>query len=465
MRRVIAVRYSPAAPGVLGALPGCSLSAVAASSSSINLTATYAGPPSAATYGFYQWDAAHGAWLLLAVQAGTTLAVNGLSASTLYKFMAVVNTAESPSRMTQAGNASATTQASGGSIKWHPGHYMLSFEIDRSASGQIAAKRTEQTAMLASGANVLGWAGRYQWQLLDIGDGADHGGYGLGYDFSHIDADIAACGGKRIIIQVGSGYYGSTQPVPSYILNDSTMGASPVGGQYGYWTLSGATGKTAAIWRANVMARWQALFVALGNYYNGNALVEAISVDDESVQGQNLDGGSDYSWAAQYAQWNLLEIGAVAAMPTTSFIMHINYAQTLQATADMLQTAYANRVAFGGPDVYGQSVSNPFNNGGFYDIWGIDVFQNIPGAGTSPGTDYRGKMANMHAIQSPELNGFWATTPTDIALQCNQIYVSHAFWNYISGTGTGNWTGGANSVLAAINANPLTHTTYPSSYP
>jgi hypothetical protein len=346
------------------------------------------------------------------------------------------------------------TAPSSHTVKWNPGHYMLSYENDRSASGQIANKRSEQTAMLASGANVLGWGGRYLWSLLEPSLGV--------YDFSHIDADIAACNGKRVIIQVASGYSSGTQATPAYILANSTYGSSPVGGEYGWWGMNSGSGKTAAVWRAAVGARWTALFVALGNAYNGNPLVEAITLDDESVQGANLDGGNDYSVANMRTQWQSMGTASVAVMPNTLFAYQINYTPaTIQDTADQMQDAYARRVAFGGPDIYGYSVAhaNPAFDP-FYGVWGIGVYMGV--GGTTPGTDYRVKMPCVHAIQAPELNGAWATSPSDIAQFANSdLKATHLMWNYISGTGAGNWTGGANSVLATINASPITQTAYP----
>lgn len=331
---------------------------------------------------------------------------------------------------------------------------MLSYEQDRSATGQIANKRIEQSTCASSGANVKGWAGRYTWALLEPAQGS--------YDFSHIDADLAALGGSctRIIIQVASG--GSASAIPNYICtgSPSTYGPTNVSGcTAGAWTMYSGVDATSAIWRPAVMARWAALFAALGAHYDGNANVEAISVDDESVQSANLDPGSDYTLAAQQAQWSTLETTAVAAMPHTSFILQINFVQpNVQATANVLQTAYSNRVAFGGPDIYGYSYcgNSPATN----CDWGGGVYS--ASAGTTPGTDYRGQMPGIHAIQGPDLASY---TPADIFQEADSVYqVNHMLWNYISGTGMGNWTGGSNSVLGTINSNPVSHTACPTAY-
>ena len=444
-----------------------------------------------------------------------------VSSSTSYTYTATSQ--DVASNISNASTALAVVTPGGTNVKWPTGHYMGSYEVDRDG-GQTPAKRIEQSVCVGSGANVLGWMGSYTHATIDHGEitasiagngvmtltsvNSVQGGLQLGnqlgyagftavisinvllsgslgapgstystsgspgalssrtfyvYDFSHIDGDIAALSGKKIHIRVGVGYYGSTQPVPNYIIIDSKYGPSPVGGQYGYWDLNqGQTGFTGAIWRQAYMTKWIAMFQALGYYYDGNALVVSIGSQDESAQAANLTAGSDYNEATQQSLWAQLEVGAVAAMPHTNFCMQCNYNNGgIQQSANMMATMYANRTAFDGPDIYGLSVSLPYTPGGFYDVWGIDIFMNI--ASTTPNFDYRGKMACIHEIQAPELVGAWATTPQDIFNMADQqIHANMLIWNYISGTGQGSWSG---QVLPVINANPITHTAYPTGYP
>jgi len=336
-------------------------------------------------------------------------------------------------------------------VKWHPGHYMLSNEADRSADGQTASKRYEQGLVVAAGPNVVGWAGVYTWDILEPTKG--------NYDFSHIDADIAALSGKRIIIGIVTGYSPSNH-LPPYILNDASYGPSPNAGQYGFWTIYSGAGVIGAKWRSSVNSRWIALIKALGARYDSNPLVEAIVDHDETAW--NLDGGSDYSIAGFRAQWDALGTAAAAALPTTNFVQQHNWVQggSIQDSADFTQDAYTRRVAFGGPDIFGYSTahSNPAY------VWSQGAF--MGGAGTTPGTDYRGKMAAIHDVQSPELTGGLGTyTPQDIFnFADGDLHVDHILWNYVGGTGPGNWNGGANSVLALINAHPVTHKGCPAAY-
>jgi hypothetical protein len=328
---------------------------------------------------------------------------------------------------------------------------MLSNEVDRSPSGETPSKRWEQSVVVAAGPKVLGWAGNYLWDVLEPTQG--------NYDFSHIDADIAALGGKRIIIGISTGYSPSNH-LPSYIVNSPAYGPSPNAGQYGYWTIYKGEGVIGAKWRAAVNNRWIALIQALGARYDGNPLVEAIIDRDETAW--NLDAGSDFTLSGYRAQWDALGSAAVAALPSTNFVQQQNWVQSgsIQDSANFMQDAFARRVGFGGPDIFGYSSEHAQPN----YIWSQGVRMGT--AGTTPGTDYRGKMPMIHDIQSPELIGPWGPfTPKDIFdFADGDLQASHMLWNYLSGTGPGNWSGGANEVLAMINANPVSHTACPTAY-
>jgi hypothetical protein len=343
-----------------------------------------------------------------------------------------------------------TSASSSSQMKWHPGHYMGSAEVTRSFGNETASKRIEQSLVNAEG-KISGWLGRYTWDILEPTQGK--------YDFSQIDTDIAALGpGKRMMISVGTGYIPSLH-LPQYIVTDPTYGPSPVAGQYGYWTIFNGAGNQAATWRPAVMTRLIALYQALGARYDSNPRVEAIVDADET--GMSLDSGSDYSASAFKAQYGALETALVAAWPMSNRVIEVNYVHdTIQDAADMVQTAYLNKVSMGGPDIFGYSFSNTQPN----YIWGQGVF--IGSSGTSPGTDYRGKMPILHEIQSPELTGgLGLYTAADIYQEADaNLQVSHMVWTYVGGTGVGNWTGGSNSVLDTINANPVTHTACPALY-
>jgi len=521
MRRLITVPYYPVAPVVLPSLNAATLTATPVSSSSITLTVSYAGPPSAVSYTFWQWDAGHSAWVVLVTQAGAAYAVNGLTAGVTYQFMAVANTNETPSRASGPGFATSGTGA--GAVRWAPGHYMRSNEVDRSASGQITNKRAEQTVLLASGANVLGWAGNYTWALLDKGKmtaslasngvltvsalgtvpslavgnvvgwsgftssvqissqltgGAgstgtyqtNYGGAAVGsqsfhaYDFSHIDADITACSPKSVIIQVQGSFGGGS--MPTWITGDASYGSSPNNGSYGYWNgpQGNPTYVVVAYWRSVVMNEWILLMQALGYYYNANTAVQGVIDGNDTSFG--LANGSDYSIAGYRTQFDALGTAAVAAMPNMNWGQKHSFIEqgNIQNSADFVQDAYVRRVAFAGPDILGYSfmLSNPR----YY--WAQAAYCGI--AGTTPGTNYKTHMASLHNVESPELNGSGLTgspyTPNDIFAWANvTVGINYLIWNYIGGTGAGNWTGGTNSVLACINANPVTNLSYPSSYP
>jgi hypothetical protein len=322
---------------------------------------------------------------------------------------------------------------------------MLSGEVDRSASGEIWAKRAEQAIAMADG-NVKGWAGNYMWNVLEPSKGV--------YDFSHIDADIAAMAGKRIIIGIQSINFGKY--IPAYILNDPAYGPSETAGEYGYWMSNwGTPVPMPAKWRPAVMARWIALVQALAARYDGNPAVEAIIDRDETAW--QIDSGSDYTVSAFRTQWDALASAASAALKRTTFIHQANWITggDNQTMADFLQDAYVRRTGIGGPDIFGYSQLH--SNPAYIASIGITM----GAAGTSPGTDYRGKIPSIHDVQSPELiGGLGLFTPQDIFQFANQdLQASHILWNYV-GSGTGNWS----SVQAVIDSNPVTHLSCPTAY-
>jgi hypothetical protein len=108
------------------AVPVPTLTAGALSSTQIQLTATYSGPPTAATYTFEVATASGGPWTTLGTQAASAYMQGGLSASTTLYYRVAVTTAETPARNSAWSTVrSATTTGSGSTYKFNPGDYMM----------------------------------------------------------------------------------------------------------------------------------------------------------------------------------------------------------------------------------------------------------------------------------------------------------------------------------------------------
>jgi hypothetical protein len=145
-----------------------SLSAVGVSTTSINLTATYVGLPNIASYTFWQWDAAHSAWVVLTTQAGATYAVNGLTISTTYRFMAAANTVEVPSRQTQPGFASAATLTSGTGVAVPDPVLRAAGYILVTDYGAVADGTTDSTTFIQNAINAANTNFKPLWFSIDV---------------------------------------------------------------------------------------------------------------------------------------------------------------------------------------------------------------------------------------------------------------------------------------------------------
>lgn len=119
MARLIVVRQRgnrQTPPASLPDIPSPSLAALVISTSQINLTATYVGPPTLATYTFQRAPSVAGVpgtWITLATQAGATFSDTGLSANTQYFYRVNIQTTETPSRNSVWAGTSAVTNSGG----------------------------------------------------------------------------------------------------------------------------------------------------------------------------------------------------------------------------------------------------------------------------------------------------------------------------------------------------------------
>jgi hypothetical protein len=463
-RRIRPIRYFPRPPTPLGALPGCTLTATGASSSSINLSVAYTGPPAAATYTFWQWDPAHGAWVALATQASNAFAVNGLNPSTAYAFMAAVNTNESPSRQTQASTAAASTQSQAGStqIKFHPGHYAGTDQLiapyrDPNFTGFIKPE-IDLVFTGSAAANTLGYISVVNWAEIE------NATMGV-YDWSKVDQVrdyLVSTYGKRFAVSLAGTQFDHVTPVgctPQYILNDAaTYGAGPGGGAGGgYWTtFSGANSRT-AWWRAAVATRYKALFASLAAHqspgqaaagianYDTDPYFEAVTLEESA---SNVDGGDPtYSAAAFAIAWSDIHNYVVSVFPHTSVMSQNNWGPDSQnRVASMVTTDYNNRCAMSGPDLDANFGTNLAGQS-----WGYQAYR---GTGPGAGPDLLGKMPCLVWVQ-PNTAGidYGGDTVAGLAnTAINVLGASHIFWGILTGGGTGDW---ATQVAPVINSTPI----------
>jgi hypothetical protein len=150
-------------PGVAPSVPTPTLAAAALSSSSIQLTAAYAGPPPLSTYTFQGAAASNGPWTTLGTQTSAVFTQTGLTASTRYYYRVNIQTAETPSR-TSAWSAvqAVTTPASAGWASYSPNYPRNSSARLQPASANPAygsvylAWATSNQIFAAIGGNYVG---------------------------------------------------------------------------------------------------------------------------------------------------------------------------------------------------------------------------------------------------------------------------------------------------------------------
>jgi hypothetical protein len=462
-------------------VPAPNLTATLISSTQINLNASYVGPPAAAFYDYFLSTSPTGPWTQQVHTAGTAVGYTSLSPATTYYFKVYVTTVEVPSRQSPDSIViSGTTSGAptGTMVKWHPGWYMGSNEVTKPGNAQLANKIIEQTAVHNT-TNCLGWKGNYTWKTLETSLGV--------YDFSSILTDLAALKAYspslRLMIAIWAEDFSHTNPasnaIPDYILNDVAYGAGypavpPATQLRGFWQL-GTYGCTAAVWRPAVMNRIKALYAALGAAtttggftFDTDPNVECVNFQETTL---DLTAGSDFNVTTYLSQWQSLTDSMVGSFPHTNVTIEVNYmgpGDTRSATESLVNYLNTARAAFGGPDILGASSPALPDY-----IWGQAAYQGkhwnpSTSAWVAGGTDSRGKIPCIHAIQQPEMDGSQfggqgaPFTMADFYQEANNILqVNHCVVTYIAGSGTNNWNG---VVKPFMNSNIMTNTSCPISY-
>ena len=181
---------------------------------------------------------------------------------------------KAPAQICLNDSGNCATKPVGSGVKWHPGHYMLTYKA--SPQSNMDAIKDEPY--------VLGAVRRYYWAQLEPSEGV--------YDFSLIESDLKYLKSmptpKRLVIQIfDRGHHSQPSPigvVPNYLLEDARFG-----GKTGWYAEKGARwygvapailGPVARTWDPVVMDRWIALFKALAARFDNEPYLEAVSGND-----------------------------------------------------------------------------------------------------------------------------------------------------------------------------------------
>lgn len=358
----------------------------------------------------------------------------------------------------------------GAGVKWHPGHYALSYQLVYSGNSNWAARKAEIDQSLNQ-ANVLGYMDIHLWPSIENDTAGNYNWANIDQARSYIASNYP---GKRYAVMIWSQQFFGTDPsvsIPSYITGNSVFGPSPVGGSSGWWSYGGG-GLTAAIWRPAVSARIQALFAALaahtspyttgGPYtYDTDPYFEAVAFQESSI---SLSSEGDYTFNAYQTQWQNILASMTASFPHTNALDQNNflgYTGTSQgATANTTRTDALARAAISSPNVHVAKTDW---------TWGQYAYIGAGNGGTAGFSPLAGKAPYMSLVEGP--GDYLSGTQTQLmatainAATNNGLQSSHVFWN-INNNGNGVAGDWGTVVLPSINANPVPglNRTCPSNY-
>lgn len=383
-------------------------------------------------------------------------------------------------------------------VKWNPGHYAGSGGFIRSNSGSTSGgtiSTQELQSLCPPGnptyySNIIGYRMYITWGAIEQVQGV--------YDWSSIDNTLAflAPYNKHLIVTIFGGDF-SHVDIPGYITSNASYGVSSTGGQYGYWLAC------PAIYRAAVLARYEAVWAAMLARYNSNPLFEGGLHQEDSAFVSNLSQASDWdsSGATFYSSCTSLISACVAAAPNTTVAFQGTFQVTDTESFNLCTYMYNNRCLPAETDTYGYSDHNrPFNNfAGYVSAtagwpWGPCAYLGGREPGGSQGPDLRPLTRFWNDIEPYDLgvdygtsgsNGSDNQTPTapgydraDILQSINTIYKgTHATWaiNYSNYFSSGNtratnnvWGTPGSGGLADFLQNPanaINTTAYPQNYP
>lgn len=300
-----------------------------------------------------------------------------------YRVVAVNNALNQDSSAPSATSAASVTSGSipVNLIKFHPGHYMLSANVNGqpTAAAGNGRNQSEMTILGTHGVGIQGYIAQYDWTALE---GATLGSYqfGVGAAIDKLGADFSAlqatpgCNGKRygILVRtfhdpisitslnIGNAW---TSNSPAYILNDttSTYGAlGPNGTQRGYVLSQNAPVSGAYDFQVSfaakhvpgVTTRYIALFQGIANgivptctingvvyagyTYDNHPYIEIIGDWDEfSISYSPPAIPPDYTAAGEAAQWGRLYQGMAAAFPHTIATGYPSYGNATGTTTQI----------------------------------------------------------------------------------------------------------------------------------
>jgi hypothetical protein len=310
-------------------------------------------------------------------------------------------------------------------VKWHPGHYMLVY--DTTSDSSIPSIVSEL------GVSFRGIQRNYNWNDIEPTYGQ--------YNFSKIQQDLNTVRryGKQLIVVIQGKTHNnsSVSIVPSYLLTS----------QYGGGVYTTTNGTNIAYYNTAVQGRLYALYQALGNMFDSNPNLEAITLPETAPSAPNAS-----TWNPLYLNDYILgmtnvALSAKSSLPHTNVIQYINYPKSIIST--MIATLKAAGIGVGGPDVLVEDTG--LINGSYPYIKG--VANQVPIGMAVQYEDYSAKyhngsydppdIASLYQFSQNQLQSnyvFWLRRTAESATAANGYHASNYYQNLLDYMETINWT-------------------------
>jgi hypothetical protein len=316
--------------------------------------------------------------------------------------------------------APKTTNTSGGTMKWNPGHYIrvTSVSFRESDSERFSRYERIRNEPAFKGASV-----GITWGTLEPRKGV--------YDFSAIDTELnyMKAMGKRLIVEIWGTNFWHAMPttpqrgntyVPDYLVDEGLVVRLVNGTEDG--------GYTAAWSKPKTMDYFIPLVRALCERYNNEPGIEQFVFGETAV-----DGAKEFR--------RLVE-PATTACSKTPTVLHMNWVDNPELARELAAVVARYGMGIGGPDVLPPGPSPYGEDHASLVLRGAGVVD-----GQNYGTiDYRGVVPVSFQYQA-----MFDITPAElIDYALNTQRVTHLTWTYVDYMGPEmNWSTG---VLPAVKA-------------
>jgi hypothetical protein len=280
-------------------------------------------------------------------------------------------------------------------VKWHPGHYMLTWSITKYSVSQLDE--------IANIPEVKGIQHRVYWN--DIEPARDK------YDFSIIEKLLAECRArnKRLVLQIEDRVFNSVNwegRIPKYLQTDFN-------GVYVAQAANGTKRVLSTLWKPAVMDRYIKLHQKLAARFNDEPYFEGIATEEVTPGINPGSAGSGFDHRSQISdQWIRFMAAAREAWTQTNVFVYTN---SLVGELDKIIDAAAKLgVGVGGPDLIPRQ-----------PMQGDKIIMGLLG-----GRDYRGVTPIGFAVQTPELCGKeGCNLPLDMYnYAVGQLGANYIFW-------------------------------------